>query len=271
MFPFSDNNPTQRWAVVNYVIIAINAAVFIWLFSLPEDAQLDVVLHRGFIPARTAQLANPQLEVKVQLQEPDQPVAVGQNPQQPAPVFVLEADSREIYLSAITCMFLHGGWLHLLGNMWFLFIFGNNVEDRLGHVLYLIFYLVGGLLATACHWAMFSDSTTPIIGASGAVAAVLGAYAITFPFARVKTLIFLVFFITVMELPALVVLGFWFLGQLLEARGAMPGNINGDIAWWAHIGGFIAGVLTMPVLSALNSPMPDDPWEGESQRRFQIE
>lgn len=271
MFPFSDNNPTKRWAIVNYTIIGLNAVIFLWWVSLPDDAKMQIVLHRGFVPARIAQLSNPQLEVKVQMGDGERPPGIEQDKRQAPPEYVLEADPNEIYLSVFTCMFLHGGWMHLLGNMWFLFVFGNNIEDRLGHVLYVFFYLLGGLLATACHWAMYPNMAMPVIGASGAVAAVLGAYAITFPFARVKTLIFLIFFITIMELPALVVLGFWFVGQLLEAQGAIQAHVNGNVAWWAHIGGFVAGLIAMPALSALSQPMSDDPWDGELQKRFQIE
>jgi membrane associated rhomboid family serine protease len=158
-----------------------------------------------------------------------------------------------------TSMFMHAGLMHLLSNMWFLWLFGNNVEDRLGHVVYLFFYLVGGLAALACHWATNPSSPVPVVGASGAVAAVLGAYAITFPFAKVRTLVFLFVFVTIIDLPALMVLGFWFLGQLLEARHALNAGVDGGVAFMAHVGGFVAGLILMPLLGGTRPP----PEEGD--------
>ena len=144
----------------------------------------------------------------------------------------LPPDRGAIYASLITAMFLHGGWIHLLGNMWFLWIFGDSVEDRLGHFGFAVLYLVGGVLASLCHWFMQPASTLPLIGASGAVAAVLGAYTITWPFARVHSLVFLLIFFTVIELPALVVLGFWFIEQLLAARAVEQRMATEGVAWW---------------------------------------
>ena len=150
-------------------------------------------------------------------------------------------------------MWLHGGFFHLLGNMWFLWIFGNNVEDRLGGGLYLTIYLLGGVLASGCHWMFQQGSPVPVIGASGAVAAILGAYAVTWPWARVHTLVFLFFFVTIIDLPALLVLGVWFIGQLLSGLGQGQGEAAG-VAWWAHIGGFLAGMLLMPLLESWAKP-----------------
>jgi len=133
--------------------------------------------------------------------------------------------------------------MHLIGNMWFLWIFGNNIEDRLGIIAYILLYMLGGLLATATHWLTDPSSTTPVIGASGAVAAILGAYAITWPWARIHTLVFLLFFVTIVDVPALIVLGVWFLGQVVAG---MQGMSQG-VAIAAHIGGFVAGMLMMPV------------------------
>jgi membrane associated rhomboid family serine protease len=173
-------------------------------------------------------------------------------------VVPLEANPGQIVLSWFTAMFLHGGWLHLIGNMWFLVIFGNNVEDRLGHGVYLLLYLLGGLAAAAFHWAGAPSSMAPVIGASGAVAAILGAYAITWPWARVHTLIFLFIFITVVDFPALLVLGVWFLTQLFNATQQTMG-MGENVAWWAHVGGFVAGAFLMPLLSALVVPEPAAP------------
>jgi membrane associated rhomboid family serine protease len=149
------------------------------------------------------------------------------------------------------------------------------VEDRLGHFVFLCFYLLGGLIATACHWAYDPHSAMPVIGASGAVSAVLGAYIVTWPHARIKTLVFLLLFISIIELPAVFVLGFWFLTQLAEAIGLIPMLMRGgakvaepsSVAWWAHIGGFAAGLLLMPLLSAGAPPTGTD-WKKEADKLF---
>ena len=244
------------------------SAQLIWLSKLSFERQEVAVIEHGFVPARIAQLSNPNLVVDIKLQQN------GQNPVQRQQVLKLVAEPSQIYLSLLTTMFLHGGWLHLLGNMWFLWLFGNNIEDRLGHVLFLCFYLLGGLMATACHWAYDPSSTVPVIGASGAVSAVLGAYAITWPHARVKTLVFLIVFVTIFELPALLVLGLWFVSQLLEAAGLLQLMRGGakvaepaGVAWWAHVGGFLAGLILMPLLSA-GTPPPGTDWKKEAEELF---
>ena len=238
MFPLYDDNPTVRTPYVTFALIAINVAVMVWLSLLsPLDQQVVLVQH-GFVPERIDQLTNPNLIVQVPI-EPEHAAAriFASRPQQPADMDdQLEPVPAPILASVLTTMFLHGGWLHVAGNMWFLWVFGNNIEDRLGGVLFLIFYFVGGLLATACHWAYDPHSAVPVIGASGAVATILGAYAVTFPKASVRTLIFFGI-ITVINVPALAWLGFWFAGQLFDAF------LNRDlgVAVWAHIGGFVAG------------------------------
>jgi membrane associated rhomboid family serine protease len=249
MFPFADNNPTHRTPYVTYALILINVLAFLWLVRLDERKRIAVTFHYGFMPARIEQLSNNQV-FDIPVGEPKlEQIGLAVQPVQA--IVRLEPDRQEIFQSIITCMFLHGGWMHLIGNMWFLFLFGNNVEDRLGHVLFPIFYLAGGLAATGAHYAMYSDSTVPVIGASGAVAAVLGAYAVTYPFARVHTLIFLFIFVTVVDLPALAVLGFWFLGQLVSFYGDMQMKISGGVAFLAHIGGFVAGAIAMPLLNSM--------------------
>ena len=140
-----------------------------------------------------------------------------------------------------TSMFLHGGWLHLIGNMLYLWIFGNNIEDAMGHVRYLIFYLVCGVAASFSHILSDAQSVIPSIGASGAISGVLGAYLLLYPRAKVLVLVPLGFFTQLMHIPASIVLGLWFLLQLLSS--AMSGGQGGGVAWWAHIGGFVAGVL----------------------------
>jgi membrane associated rhomboid family serine protease len=250
MFPFADNNPTHRTPYVTYALILVNALAFLWFWRLDEQDQQLVTLSYGFMPARIEQLSNGQ-PLTVEL-TPAQREQIGLFiVERPGLAVVIPANSTEIIRSVFTCMFLHGSWMHLIGNMWFLFLFGNNIEDRLGHVPYIVFYIAGGLAATAVHYARYSDSTIPVIGASGAVAAILGAYAVTYPFARVHTLIILIIFVTVVDLPALAVLGLWFLGQLMSFLGEMRFNISGGVAFLAHIGGFVAGAVAMPLLNSI--------------------
>ena len=250
MFPFADNNPTHRTPVITYALILANVLAFLWFWQLDETQQMTVTLRYGFMPARIEQLSHGK-PLTIELTPAERREVGLFVVEQPGLKAIILPDRTEIYRSIITCMFLHGSWMHLIGNMWFLFLFGNNIEDRLGHVLFPIFYLAGGLAATAAHYAMYSDSTVPVIGASGAVAAILGAYAVTYPFARVHTLVILIIFITVVDLPALAVLGLWFLGQLLSFYGEMRMNISGGVAFLAHIGGFVAGAAAMPVLNAM--------------------
>jgi membrane associated rhomboid family serine protease len=258
LFPFHDDNPTQRWPVVTVSIIVINTVCLLYMNGLAAqpgdgDYRLRMFVHEhGFIPARLAQLSNP-LPLRINMYP-------GQIVRPDRQFIVLPPSARQIALSSVTAMFLHGGWYHLISNMWFFWLFGNNIEDRLGHVTFLLFYLVGGLVATACHVLMVRGAGTadPIIGASGAVAVILGAYAVFYPFARIHTLVFIIIFFTVIELPALVVLGFWFVGQLLSGLQALHLQVGTQVAWWAHIGGFLAGAVAMPLLAA-GSPEPGAP------------
>jgi len=147
-------------------------------------------------------------------------------------------------------MFLHGGWLHLIGNMWFLWIFGDNVEDYLGHVRFLLFYLLCGLAASVAHLAFNLHSTIPTLGASGAIAGVLGAYLLLFPGARILTLV-PVFFVWLMELPAYVILIYWFVLQLLQGTASLAQTAaGGGVAWWAHVGGFVAGLALVKIVAS---------------------
>ncbi len=250
-FPFHDDNPTVRFPIITCALIAANVVGFLSLRRLPPRDQQVAVYRRGFVPARLAQLRDPQ----------PKPIVVPINTPARHPVFgvvirqqklQLDPSPRQVVTSLLTCMFLHGGWMHLIGNMWFLWVFGNNVEDRLGSLPFLAIYLGGGLLASGCHWIVDPTSLVPVIGASGAVATILGAYAVTWPWARVHTLVFLFIFITIIDLPAMLVLGVWFLGQLVA--GTSDGGMAQGVAWWAHIGGFIAGVVLMPLASAVFAP-----------------
>ncbi len=252
-FPFHDDNPTRRTPVFTFGLIAVNAIVFVLALRMPSEDQMKTAYRWGFVPARIAQLSDPRLIVPVEI--PVEKVvfhpAKGWVRVKKIERFGLRPDRREILTSLFTCMFLHGGWMHLIGNMWFLWIFGNNVEDRLGPGPFLVLYLGGGLLATASHWIVDPGSIVPVIGASGAVATVLGAYAITWPWARVRTLVVLIVFITIIDLPALLVLGAWFAGQLWAGRNALIQGEPGGVAWWAHVGGFVAGLLLMPIFSTV--------------------
>ena len=234
--PLHDDNPTVRTPVATYLLIAVNVACLIWTnHRMSEVQQVETFYRLGFVPARIAALPN---GIQVPLDERGR-------------MLNLPPDAGQIGLTLVTCMFLHGGWLHLLGNMWFLWLFGNNVEDRLGPVLFLLLYFLGGLLASGCHWLHSPLSPMPVVGASGAVAAVLGAYAVTWPWARVHTLVILIVFFTVIDLPALLVLGVWFAVQLLSGTLEMQRGLVGGVAWWAHVGGFLAGAVLMPLFSTL--------------------
>lgn len=272
MFPLYDTNPHRRTPWVTLLLIATNAIVFFWMGQQPALDQAKIVYTRGFVPKRISQLSDKKVVIEVDLAPDDvrRPPGLQKIPKAQR-MLRLEPKAGEICFSLLTMMFLHGGWWHLIGNMWFLWIFGNNIEDRLGHVIYPCFYLLGGLLAMACHWVADPQSTVPVIGASGAVAAVLGAYAITYPTAKVRTLVFLVFIVTVVDLPALLVLGFWFAAQIGEGLLG-PANVPGggeNVAWWAHVGGFVAGMTLMPLLS-LGAPPPDEDWRDEAQRLFNL-
>jgi membrane associated rhomboid family serine protease len=218
---------------------------------LPEDRYEEVLARYGFVPARLEQLVHPQKVVDVRF--PRQPVQHGPLRMQPPPrVIRLKTDRPAIIFSIFSMMFMHGGWWHLIGNMWFLWIFGNNIEDRLGSLLFAFFYLLGGVVAIFCHWAVAAgqDALIPTVGASGAVSAVLGAYAITYPWTHIRTLVFLGIFVTLVDLPALVVLGVWFILQLVEAQGMLQvGGAQKGVAFWAHVGGFVAGWAMMPLMS----------------------
>lgn len=250
MFPYADNIPLRRTPIVTYVLIAINALVLFVMSGLPDQAGENIAYRHGFVPARIEQLIDGrplQVAVPVVGRVPLVGLVAGHR------ALVLPPDPVEIVASIWTSMFMHGNLAHLLGNMWFLWLFGDNVEDRLGRGTFLLFYLLGGLAAVACQWAHDPTSTVPVIGASGAVAAVLGGYAITWPHARVRALVILVFFITRIELPAMIFLGGWFVLQLVEASQPNQFGMAGGVAWWAHIGGFITGLLMMPLLAGLRA------------------
>jgi membrane associated rhomboid family serine protease len=240
MFPLKDNIPTLRFPLITVLLILINVAVFGYELRHPPvrlpvataDATVRVAgpdeftAEWGFVPCELTSRC-PTANV-VDLPLVDQPGFA-------APVRV---PGHPALLTLLTSMFLHGGWLHLLGNMLFLWIFGNNVEDSMGRLRYIVFYLVCGALAGLAQLATDPSSHVPNIGASGAIAGVLGGYIVLFPRARVLTLVFVI----LMEVPAFIVLGVWFLLQLVDGTASV-GTGGGGIAYFAHIGGFVAGMV----------------------------
>ena len=210
MFPLRDDNPSQSVPVVTRTLIALNVLAFFWELSL-GPALNPFVMNWGLVPVRFAH------------------AFAGTEPLGPT------------LATGLSSMFLHGGWLHLVGNLWYLFIFGDNVEDRLGHVSFLLFYVAGGLAAASSHLVFNLHSPIPTVGASGAIAAVLGAYAILYPRARVLTLVPVFLFFQVIALPALLVLALWFVMQIFIGTLSI-GVSSGGVAWWAHIGGFLFGI-----------------------------
>ena len=230
MIPLKDENPTETFPFVTIALIVINCLVFFFVGPvLASKIRLMVLYHGQVVPIKGSQaLAFVYGLIPYELFH-----GVELTPAYHVPVWV----------NLFTCMFLHGGLLHLGGNMLYLWIFGNNIEDELGHFRFLVFYLVCGIIASLTHAALSPYSRVPMIGASGAISGVLGAYAIRFPWARVKTLIFLFFFITVIDIPAAYFLGFWFLFQFLEAASSLGINRAGGVAWFAHVGGFVAGIV----------------------------
>jgi membrane associated rhomboid family serine protease len=264
LFPLFDLNPHNRFPIVTLLIIAANLAVMGWTGSLPDDKQNRIAMYYGFVPARLSHVGRGQdiaAPIRAISERSGKPVQVG--------VAHLSTKASEVYATFLTTMFLHGGWGHLLMNMWMLWIFGNNIEDRLGHLMYLVFYLLGGVLATLAFWASDPEGFMPVIGASGAVAAVLGAYAVTFPTAKVRTLVFILL-IAVIDIPALVLLGIWFALQVFSGLMGMGGVVLEAVAFWAHIGGFVAGMVLMPLFTLGASP-PGKDWRKESDELFEFQ
>jgi membrane associated rhomboid family serine protease len=228
--PIKDYNPTRRLAIVTVLLIAANVLVFINQYYFTPSFGLTVA-RSAMVPYEISHFQRVDLPVRTNL---------GQE--------LLIARNQPPLVTLLAALFMHGSWLHLLGNMLFLWIFGNNIEDRLGHLLFLVFYLLGGVGSSLVHVLFNSDSLTPVLGASGAVSAVMGAYLILYPQARIRTLVFLFIFITFVDLPAALFLIIWFIFQF-----AYAGQSSG-IAWLAHVGGFILGVLFLKLLDKKEKP-----------------
>jgi membrane associated rhomboid family serine protease len=208
MIPLRDTERSYSTPWVTMLIVAVNAAVFLFELSLGPWSRNHLIATYGLVPARLH------------------------------------------LVSFLTSMFLHGGWLHIVGNMWFLWIFGDNVEDVLGHLQYLVFYLLCGFAAAATQIALSPGSWVPTIGASGAIAGVMGAYLVKFWHSRIVTLVFVFVFFTTVELPAAIFLVYWFVLQLFNGAGSLESAhaSAGGVAWFAHVGGFIAGIVLIKIL-----------------------
>ena len=208
MIPLKDDNPTRTFPFVTILIIVTNIVVYIYQLTLGQKAETLFILRAGAIPYEIIHFADIH------------PLAFIPPP-----------------LTLFSAMFIHGGFLHVAGNMLYLWIFGDNIEDRLGHFRFIVFYLLSGLIASLAHIIILPNSAIPMIGASGAIAGVLGAYFLLYPRAHVLTLVFFFFFVDIIRIPALVFLGLWFVFQILSS------GAGGGIAWYAHIGGFIGGAV----------------------------
>jgi membrane associated rhomboid family serine protease len=207
MFPLSDDAPKSRFPIMMWLLIAANVYVFIRELMAPN---IDIfVNHYALIPAH------------------------------------VQFNDYMTLLPFVTAIFLHGGFLHILSNMWFLYIFGDNVEDALGSILFLLLFLVAGVAGNVLQYTISPTASVPMLGASGAIAGILGCYYVLFPYAKVKTLIFLFFFVTIVDLAAPIMLGYWFILQLISGAGTLNmSDINqGGVAFFAHIAGFIIGIF----------------------------
>jgi membrane associated rhomboid family serine protease len=218
VFPIRDTVPRERLPVMTWMLILVNAAAFAYELSLSEQELRDLTLLCGVVPRRYFDLEWAR-ELGFPLFDP---------------------------WPFLTSLFLHGGWVHVIANLWTLWIFGDNVEDRLGSVGFLIFYLACGFSAGTVHLVAHPTSMAPTIGASGAIAGVMGAYLVLFPRARVLTVIPIFIYPWIVEVPAVFFLAVWFLTQLLSGAMSLSVAEAGGVAWWAHIGGFAAGILLLP-------------------------
>jgi len=222
MFPIWDDTPTKKFPLTTVILIALNSMIFLYQVSLGERFN-EFIYSMGLLP----------FEITHHID-------------------ILPTGPSPIYLTIFSSMFMHGSVVHLLGNMLFLWIFGNNVEDYLGRKKFLFFYLICGISAAFTQILFNSDSTVPMVGASGAIAGVLGAYMVLYPRAKITTVIIIIFFIRLIKLPAIVVLGFWIIYQFLYGISSLAATTGeGGVAWFAHIGGFICGVILIKLFKPL--------------------
>ena len=226
MIPLRDDTPRFSTPYITYFIIGLNTVIFLFECSvgLQNQRMLNALMYEfGVVPRNVT-------------------AALGGSP---------HFDLAGAFIPILTSMFLHGSWLHIIGNMWVLWIFGDNIEDYLGHFPYLLFYLVSGVAASIAHILLNLGSKIPSVGASGAIAGVMGAYFVLYPRARVLTIVPLIVFFTFWWLPAWIVLGYWFLVQFLSGAAtsiAETSQTTGGVAFWAHVGGFVAGILLIKLM-----------------------
>ena len=228
MIPLHDDIPHQKLPIVTATLIAVNAAIFLFNATMTPDELAAFFFRFAFHPAK--------------LFRPEEVVAFYRSQ------FGLRVPGEyglvESLYPAFTCMFLHGGWLHVIGNMWMLWIFGDNVEDGFGHVGFLLFYLTCGLASSVAQAVSAPLSPVPMVGASGAIAGVMGAYMFLYPRARVLTVVWIIFLIDFWPIPAFIFLFYWFAIQVFSGVGTLAaGGMGGGVAWWAHIGGFVMGFV----------------------------
>lgn len=242
MIPLKDRNPTQRFPVITLLLIAANVVVFLFLEPItePDLEQTAYFVCNAAVPYEVTH-GETLLDAAEDGRSPSGTAEALAGIQQE------RCAGKNVWLSILFSMFLHGGLLHIAGNMLFLWVFGNNVEDRLGPWKYPLFYFGAGLAATYAQSFISPSSAIPLVGASGAIAGVLGAYLLMFPHARVVTLVIFLF-ISVIEIPAMVVLGIWFVLQLFQSTGAVTGGEAGGVAYMAHVAGFVAGMLLLQLL-----------------------
>ena len=282
MIPIKDNIPTSRFPILTVLLIVANIVAFVWQLSQPSDPgssrhphvaglsqQDETILNYGAIPYRLTHPGN-ECAVETELVAPgsaQQNVVCQGTPQyeraQHKPGRLQALDSPPWWETIFTSMFMHGGILHIAFNMLFLWIFGNNVEDSMGRPRFLVFYLLAGIVAAYAQALPDTGSTEPAIGASGAIAGVLGGYLLLFPTARVLTVVFIIFFVTLIEIPAVIMLGIWFVLQFLPAIGQVGTTAvsgGGGVAYWAHVGGFAFGLAAIKLFaSRRRAPGPGPP------------
>jgi len=253
VFPLRDDNPSILTPVVTWALVALNVAAWIFVQGLgAEEPLVRSVCNLGLVPGELLRLAPAGTAF-----------SMGR--------WSCVVDPDPAWGTVLTHMFLHGGWMHLIGNMWFLWIFGNNVEDSMGHARFAVFYLACGFAAAACQVAASPTSAVPMVGASGAIGGVMGAYVMLYPRVRVHMLVVLGFFIDRVAVPAYFMLGYWFLLQLIGGAAAGAGE-GGGVAFWAHVGGFAAGAL---LIWAFKNPRlvaehPYHGWSAPSARRWRV-
>jgi membrane associated rhomboid family serine protease len=229
MFPYRDENPQFHTPLVTIVFIVLNVLAWVFFQGMgTEPALSSSVCRLGLVPADFLERVRAQVSIPL------------------SPELSCMITGERQWLTPLTSMFMHGSWFHLIGNMWFLWVFGNNVEDSTGHFRYAVFYLLAGVAAASAQTLADPDSLIPMVGASGAIGGVMGAYIVLYPRVRVHLLVFLGFYITTIVVPAFVMLGHWFLIQLLSGLPAL-GSQEGGVAFWAHIGGFLAGAILVLV------------------------